>query len=91
MGKCFYFLETGGARKYEFCAYRSVRMIMMSNYQANVAGHWKEWKTETTPDGKTKFVAQVYANGEMCVGFGARECEVVFKVRGRRGWSGLGF
>lgn len=80
VGKCFYFLDTGGARKYEFCAYRSVRMILMSNYQANVAGHWKEWKTETGADGKVKFISQKYINGETCPGFGPRECEVVFKV-----------
>lgn len=81
VGKCFYFLEKDGGRKYEFCAYRSVRMIMMSNYQANVAGHWKDWKTEAGADGKLKYISQLYTNGEVCTGFGARECEVIFKVR----------
>ena len=81
VGKCAYFITKDAGRKFEFCAYRSVRMILLPSYQANVLGRWKEWKTETEAGGKTKYVSQLYTGGEECVGFGMRECEVIFKVR----------
>ena len=72
MGKCHYFLATDGSQKFEFCAFRSVRQILLSNYRSVVTGHWKGWKTEQGADGKTKFVAQEYENGDECPGFGKR-------------------
>ena len=72
VGKCHYFLATDGSQKFEFCAFRSVRQILLSNYRSVVTGHWKGWKTEQGADGKTKFVAQEYENGDECPGFGKR-------------------
>ena len=86
MGKCHYFLATDGSQKFEFCAFRSVRQILLSNYRSVVTGHWKGWKTEQGADGKTKFVAQEYENGDECPGFGKRYTLVEYTVsRGCRG------
>lgn len=81
MGKCHYFLATDGSQKFEFCAFRSVRQILLSNYRSVVTGHWKGWKTEQGADGKTKFVAQEYENGDECPGFGKRYTLVEYTVR----------
>jgi hypothetical protein len=80
VGKCHYFLATDGSQKFEFCAFRSVRQILLSNYRSVVTGHWKGWKTETGADGKTKFVAQEYENGDECPGFGKRYTLVEYTV-----------
>ncbi len=80
MGKCHYFLATDGSQKFEFCAFRSVRQILLSNYRSVVTGHWKGWKTEEK-DGKTKYIAQHYDNGDECPGFGKRDTLVEYTVR----------
>ena len=54
VGKCHYFLATDGSQKFEFCAFRSVRQILLSNYRSVVTGHWKGWKTEQGADGKRR-------------------------------------
>ena len=80
MGKCHYFLATDGSQKFEFCAFRSVRQILLSNYRSVVTGHWKGWKTEEK-DGK-KLMIQEYENGDECPGFGKRYTLVEYTVRG---------
>ena len=80
MGKCHYFLASDGSQKFEFCAFRSVRQILLSNYRSVVTGHWKGWKTEEK-DGKTVYVAQEYDNGDECPGFGKRLTLVEYTVR----------
>jgi hypothetical protein len=82
VGKCHYFLASDGSQKFEFCAFRSVRQILLSNYRSVVTGHWKGWKTEEE-GGKTKFISQHYDNGDECVGFGKRETYVEYTVRTR--------
>ena len=79
MGKCHYFLATDGSQKFEFCAFRSVRQILLSNYRSVVTGHWKGWKTEEK-DGK-KLMIQEYENGDECPGFGKRYTLVEYTVR----------
>lgn len=80
VGKCHYFLATDGSQKFEFCAFRSVRQILLSNYRSVVTGHWKGWKTETE-GGKTKYVSQLYDNGDECPGFGKRETVVEYTCK----------
>jgi len=84
VGKCVYFISKDGGRKFEFCAYRSIRMILLPSYASNVLGRWNEWKTNIGTDGTTSYISQLYKNGEECVGFGVRECEVIFKVCSQR-------
>ena len=79
VGKCHYFLATDGSQKFEFCAFRSVRQILLSNYRSVVTGHWKGWKTEEK-DGK-KLMIQEYENGDECPGFGKRYTLVEYTVR----------
>ena len=86
MGKCHYFLATDGSQKFEFCAFRSVRQILLSNYRSVVTGHWKGWKTEEK-DGK-QLMIQEYENGDECPGFGKRYTLVEYTVRALALFSG---
>jgi hypothetical protein len=86
VGKCHYFLATDGSQKFEFCAFRSVRQILLSNYRSVVTGHWKGWKTEEK-DGK-QLMIQEYENGDECPGFGKRYTLVEYTVRALALFSG---
>lgn len=80
VGKCHYFLASDGSQKFEFCAFRSVRQILLSNYRSVVTGHWKGWQTEEV-DGKTKYVSQLYGDGDECPGFGKRQTTVEYTCK----------
>ena len=82
-GRCFYWVPPpadGGDRKekLEFCFFSHVRQLHMpAQLEPASLGAWGEWAR----DGVMR-----YTGGDVCVGFGARETEVVLKCdRGVQG------
>lgn len=83
VGKCHYFLASDGSQKFEFCAFRSVRQILLANYRSVVTGHWKGWTKSVDKESGKELQVQEYDNGDECPGFGKRYTLVQYIVRGR--------
>lgn len=68
LGDCFQFVgadANGDDNRYEVCGYKSVRQTVVKSGNSFACGYWNKWVT-TEVEGKTKFVAMLYDDGESC-------------------------
>lgn len=82
VGECFQFTGkdgNGDENRYEFCGFKSVRQTVVKNGNSYSCGYWSKWNTVQGADGKTKYVSQVYNDGESCGGSVRRQTTVFFK------------
>jgi hypothetical protein len=80
VGECYQFTGkdgNGDENRYEVCGYKSVRQTIVKNGHSYSTGYWARWQT-VQEDGKTKYTAHLYNDGESC-GPVRRQTAVVFE------------
>jgi len=80
VGECYQFTGkdgNGDENRYEVCGYKSVRQTIVKNGHSYSTGYWSRWQT-VQEDGKTKYTAHLYDDGESC-GPVRRQTAVVFE------------
>lgn len=80
LGDCFQFVGrdgNGDDNRYEVCGYKSVRQTVVKTGNAFACGYWNKWIT-AEEDGKTKYVAMLYDDGESCNDKVRRQTTVYF-------------
>jgi len=66
----------------EFYPFKLVREIEKQRWEsgggsrANLNGHWKGWAVNSTSG---EYTVQQYEGGDLCIGFGPRSADVLFK------------